>query len=218
MKKRRNIILSVLVLFPLVFSGCANSSQSPPDAASHSSNDSYTSEDGLPPLEDDLKQLYQDAEAIYLKISFGNFQCDTNQALENYGFVFYKVDEDNFDLYDSFKTYLSNYFSQDFISGKILAPGDSRFMEGEDGALYMLDAGRGSNISYAGRVFHSVERSENEITFTATAYYANSEEGYEDEIFFTEPENISDFSTEDFFFTMVKEGGSWKFDQFFCFF
>ncbi len=216
MKKRRNTIVTFLVLFTLIFSGCTPTAS--PDKAAQSAKKSYTTEDGLPPLEDDLKQLYQDAETIYLKISFGNFQCDTNQALEKYGYVFYKVDEDNFDSYDSFKAYLSNYFTKDFISRMILAPEDSRFTEGEDGGLYMLDAGRGSNISYAGRMFHFVARSENQITFTATAYYSNSEEGYEGEEFFTAPENISDFSTEDFTFTLVKEGDTWKFDQFFCFF
>ncbi|KXL54199.1 hypothetical protein CLNEO_04290 [Anaerotignum neopropionicum] len=216
MRKYVIIILSCLLLCALVFSACT--SNSAPNSPSPYDETIYTSEDGLPPLEDDLKQLYQDAEAIYLKIVFFDFHTDFNQPIEKYGYVFYKVDEDHFNSYDSFKTYLSNYFSQDFINGKILAPGDSQFIEGEDGALYMLDAGRGSNIFYAGCVFHSVERSEDKIKFTATAYYANTQEGYEGELFFAEPENMSDYSTEDFTFILVMEGDKWKFDLFSCFF
>ncbi|MDD3393775.1 MAG: DL-endopeptidase inhibitor IseA family protein [Anaerotignum sp.] len=218
MKKRRNTILSVLVLPPLVFSGCANFFDAPPDTAPQTSADSDATEDGLPPLEDNLKELYQDAERVYLNITYANFYRDLNKQIEKDNLIYYKINEPEFDSYDSFKTYLLNYFSEDFVNETLLNPDTTRFLKGEDGALYMMDAGRGSDILYAGHVFHPAQRSETQITFTATAYYSNKSEAYEGETFVTEPENSNDFSTQDFTFSLVKEGGQWKFDQFACFF
>lgn len=207
-----------IILCPLIFSGCKGAAESPSDTTSQALENNNSSQDGLPPLEDNYKELYQDAEELYTKIVFGNFHCDVTKELTKNDYTYYKVDEPAFDSYDAFTDYLSKYFTEDFINQNILNPDSIRFLKGDDGALYLLDAGRGSNIFYAGHVFHSVQRTDNQITFTATVYYSTGQNGYEGDPIFTEPENISDFATQDFTFSLVKDGDTWKFDQFICFF
>lgn len=217
MKHKLFIIISCIILSALIFVGCGNSSKEAPESGSQVSDNSNDSKDGLPPLEKDLKDLYKNAETIYYNIVFGNFNCDTSKKIEKDSFIYYKVDEPEFDSYDEFQTYLSNYFSEDFINREILSPNSVRFIKDDKGDLYMMDASRGSNIFYAGHVFHDVKTSDSQITFTATAYYSNSQEAYDGEIFYNEPENTEDFSTQNFTFALVKEENKWKFDQFTCF-
>jgi len=219
MKKRLYAIISCIVLCAFIFSGCTNSSEPTTDSSdSQVSDNNYTSEDGFPPLEDELKELYKDTETLYLNIVFGNLKYDTSKKIEKDDFIYYKVDEPAFESYDSFKTYLSNYFTDDFINREILSPDSIRFIQDENGDLYMLEASRSNNIFYAGHVFHPAQRNDNQITFTATAYYANNQKAYDGEFFYTEPENVSDFSTQDYTFVLVKDGDNWKFDQFTCFY
>ncbi|WP_313528582.1 DL-endopeptidase inhibitor IseA family protein [Anaerotignum sp.] len=218
MKKRLYAIFACIVFSALIFSGCGNTNKNLPNTDTSISGEDFTSEEGLPLLETDLQQLYKDAEAIYLNIVFGNFHCDTTQKIERDNYIYYKVDEPEYDSFDSFKVYLSNYFTQDFINREILSPDSIRFMKADNGDLYMMDASRGANIFYAGHVFHKSVSNENQITFTATAYYSNTQEAYDGERFYVEPENSGDFSTQEFTFALVKEEENWKFDQFTCFF
>lgn len=217
MKHKLFIIISCIILSALIFVGCGNSSKEKLESGSQVSDNSNASKDGLPPLENDLKDLYKNAETIYYNIVFGNFNCDTDKKIEKDSFIYYKVDEPEFDSYDAFQTYLSNYFTEDFINREILSPNSVRFIKDDKGDLYMMDASRGSNIFYACHVFHDVKTSDSQITFIATAYYSNSQEAYDGEIFYNEPENAEDFSTQNFTFALVKEDNKWKFDQFTCF-
>lgn len=218
MKAKRNILMIFFLLFPLILSSCKEASSDSPNTTPQPLETSNSSQDGLPPMEDTFKTLYQGANEIYTKIVFGDFRCDVNKTVTKNDLIYYKVDEPAFDSYDAFTTYLSKYFTEDFINKAILNPEYTRFMKGEDGALYLLDAGRGANILYAGHVFHSPQQTENQITFSATAYYTSAQEPYEGEVFFTAPKNINDFTTQDFTFILVKEKDAWKFDQFACFF
>lgn len=198
--------------------GCGNNIKTSPDTDVSTSDKNFTSTNGMPLLETDLQQLYADAQDIYLKIVFGSFNCDTTKKIEKDNFTYYKVDEPNYESFESFKSYLANYFTEDFINREILSPDSIRFLKAENGDLYMMDASRGANIFYAGHIFHESMDNENQITFTATAYYSNTQEAYVGELFYAEPPNPQDFSTQDFTFAMVKEGDFWKFDQFACFF
>jgi len=218
MKAKHSILMIFVLFFPLILSSCKGATSASPSTSPQSLETNSSSQDGLPPLEDTFKTLYQGADEMYTKIVFGNFHCDVNQPITKGDLTYYKVDEPAFDSYDAFIEHLSKYFTEDFINNTILTPDQSRFIKGEDGALYLLDAGRGSNILYAGHVFHSIQQTENEVTFTATAYYAKAQEAYEGDPFFTTPKNINDFTTEEYTFVLVKENSAWKFDQFSCFF
>ena len=217
MKAKQSILMVFLLLFSLILSSCKGASSASPSPVPQSLEAS-SSQDGLPPLDDTFKTLYQGADEIYTKIVFGNFHCDVNQTITKGNLSYYKVDEPAFDSYDAFIEHLSKYFTEDFINKTVLDNDPSRFIKGEDGALYLLDAGRGSNILYAGHVFHSPQQTENEVTFIATAYYSKAQEAYEDEPYFTAPKNIDDFTTQDYTFVLIKENDAWKFDKFACFF
>ncbi|WMI81110.1 DL-endopeptidase inhibitor IseA family protein [Anaerotignum sp. MB30-C6] len=218
MKKRFYALLLCIVLSATIFSGCGKTSEANLGNNTQVSDNNYDSDEGFPLLEDDLIELYKDTETLYSYIVFGSLKYDTSKKIEKDNLVYYKVNEPAFESYDSFKTYLSNYFTEDFINREILSPDSIRFIQDENGDLYMMNGSRGENVFYAGHVFHPAEIEENQISFTATAYYTNKQEPYDGQLFYTEPENNSDFSTQDFTFTLVKEGDSWKFDRFSCFF
>ena len=79
------------------------------------------------------------------------------------------------------------------------------FTKGEDGGLYYLGGGRGSNIFYAGHTFEIDKESDDEIGFKATAYYTNSNEAYKGDYFYTAPDNPEDYTTQEFLFVLWKE-------------
>lgn len=227
MKKKLYLFLACAAVAAMVLGGCGGkkSDEAPADAKepgqeqqNGEEEEVYTSEDGRPPLADDLKELYQDAAEIYTEISLATFDADDNSTMEKNGLQYFKVDDDRFATYDEFQTYLEQYFTKDFVSSEILTDKNVQFAKGDDGALYFLGAGRGSNIYYAGHVFKLDRKLDKEIDLTATAYYSTGDSAYDGEIFYVEPENAGDFTTTDYHFVMLKEDGEWKFDDFVLFF
>ena len=92
------------------------------------------------------------------------------------------------------------------------------FTKGEDGGLYYLGGGRGSNIFYAGHTFEIDKESDDEIGFKATAYYTNSNEAYKGDYFYTAPDNPEDYTTQEFLFVLWKEDAGWRINTFHLFF
>lgn len=138
--------------------------------------------------------------------------------MEKNGNTYYKVTDERFATYDDFQAYLEQYFTKDFVSSEILAEKNIQFVKGDDGALYFLGGGRGSNIFYAGHVFKLDRQTDKEIDLTATAYYSTGDSAYNGEVFYVAPENADEFSTTDYHFVMLLEDGEWKFDDFVLFY
>ncbi|MBQ2412713.1 MAG: hypothetical protein II313_04730, partial [Anaerotignum sp.] len=126
--------------------------------------------------------------------------------------TYHRMDDERFDSYESFQKYLNQFFTINMVNTDLLK--GYNFIEGKDGYLYMADAGRGSNIFYAGYVMHEPTIAEDEITLNLTAYYTADDEPYTGQGFTAEPENPEDFRTEDYQFTLLPEDGVWKFETF----
>lgn len=218
MKKKVYTLMLCAMLGTATLAGCGSN---PADAEVPQDSVAATitiEKEGLPPLSQELQDLYTGAYKIYNQISFGKFDYDPETKMEKDGFDYYKITDSRFPTYADFKAYLEQYFTKDFVANSILSESNIMFTEGEDGGLYFLGGGRGSNIFYAGHVFEADRETEQEIDFKATAYYTNSNEAYDGDFFYTAPENPDDYTTQEFRFIVLKEDGAWKFDDFALFF
>ena len=102
MKKKLYLFLACAAVAAMVLGGCGGKDKNN-DAADGTEPDQkqeeeivYTSEDGRPPLADDLKDLYQGAAEIYAEISLGTFDADENTTMEKNGNTYYKVTDERF--------------------------------------------------------------------------------------------------------------------------
>lgn len=217
MKKKLITLLLCAVVGVGALSGCGSTpvQDAPADSAAAKIT---VDEKSLPPLSEDLQALYEGAYKIYYQISFGAFDYDKDTTFEKDDLVYYKINDSRFPTYDDFRTYLLQYFTEFFVDNSILSKDNLMFAKGEDGGLYYLGGGRGSNIFYAGHTFAIDKESEDEIGFKATAYYTNSNEPYEGDYFYTEPENPEDYTTQEFLFVLWKEDAGWRFNTFHLFF
>lgn len=79
----------------------------------------------------------------------------------------------------------------------------------KNGLYYNAYADRGSDISYLENELKVDNISENKITFTSIEKYCVNEEDYG-----LEAEQVQNITTEEYTFTIVKEDGNWKVDEF----
>jgi hypothetical protein len=175
----------------------------------------YTSEDGRPPLSDDLKDFYTSALEVYSKIYYCSFTSDTSTPVWVNGKDGYtRVTDTRFPDYQSLYTFASYYFTDDLMSNQILPYGQTSFVD-KYGAFYMAPAENTKNPAYAGHVFRLVSQTDNEIVCTADVYYllGNSTVNT-DPIFFTEPADKSKYAVSQLTFRLSKYEDRWKFSQF----
>lgn len=217
MKKKLITLLTCVVVGAAVVTGCGNTGK-PVGSETHECK-VVIEEASLPPLEDDLKELYRGAYEIYSEINFGLLEYDEETTMEKDGFTYYKVTDGRFKSYDEFRNYLLKYFTENFVNGNILSPENIMFLKGEDGGLYTLGGGRGTNIYYAGHTFTMDKESDEEIGFKATAYYTNSNEPYSGDYIYKTPENAEDYTTQDYLFVLWNDAEiGWRFNTFYLFF
>lgn len=218
MKKKLVTLMACAMIGTAVLAGCGGNSANtevPEDSVAAT----ITVEDAsLPPLSEELQELYAGAYKIYNQISFGKFDYDETATMDKDGITYYKITDSRFQTYDDFQKFLEQYFTKDFVTNGILSEDNIMFAKGDDGGLYFLGSGRGTNIFYAGHVFEMDRETEQEIDFKATAYYTNSAEAYEGDYFYTAPENPDDYTTQEFHFVLLNEDGAWKFDDFALFY
>jgi len=210
MKKRVFAIFACMLLVLSV--GCGKKDPAPetPDT-----NPPAEVEAIKPLNEDEILDLYTDAEAIYSDISMVDFDVDTEKSIVKEDYTYYKIEDERFESYDDFLKYMNQYFTKDFVQAELMD--DMLFTEGKDGYLYVLSAGRGTDIFYAGYSMGEPTVTEESIKFDVTAYYT-SEEPYDGEIFTEAPEKPIDFETETYTFKLVSEDDTWKFDNFHMFY
>ena len=209
MKKRIFTIFACFIFTAAMVTGCKKA----PAPETPDTSVPAAEADALKPLTtEEVEQMYADATDIYADISMLTFPVDTEHTIIQDEITYHRMDDARFDSYDAFKNYLNQYFTINMVNTDLLK--GYNFIEGKDGYLYMADAGRGSNIFYAGYVMHEPTIAEDEITLNLTAYYTADDEPYTGQGFTAEPENPEDFRTEEYEFTLLPEDGVWKFETF----
>ncbi len=175
----------------------------------------YSSEDGRPPVSDDLKDFYTSALEVYSKIYYCSFTSDTTTPVWVNGKNGYtRVTDTRFPDYQSLYTFASHYFTDDLMSRQILPFGQIDFVE-KYGAFYMAPATKVKNTAYAGHVFKLNSQTDNEIICTADVYYLLGTNVVNTEpIFYTEPSDKSRYSVSQVSFKLTKLGEEWKFAEF----
>ncbi|MBR5268902.1 MAG: hypothetical protein IKU21_00160, partial [Anaerotignum sp.] len=168
-----------------------------------------------PLTEEELLEMYTDAADIYSDIKMLTFDTDTDRTIVKNDNTYYRIHDERFESMDDFQHYLHYFFTEDFIQKELID--ENLFIEGKDGYLYVLDAGRGTDIFYAGHEVGEPVISENEITFDVTAYYT-VDEPYERDPFDATFLPDGEFETEVYSFRLVPEEGLWKFDDFYLFY
>lgn len=175
---------------------------------------SFDNHDGLPPLNDELKEVYKGAYDIDYDLTFSNFTKQNNESVYIDGNQYFRVTDTRFSSCDELHNYLSHYFTEDFIKNKGFLSGTkaSPLFRDYNGKLYRLSADRGSMDGLCGITFDIKSVREEKIEFTSTVYFYDSPELYSK--FYTHPEDTSKFTTQVFAFIMVKENGKWLFSEF----
>ena len=211
--KKKIFAIFVCLLLTLA-AGCGQKDPAPetPDT------DNPAVETNLPEIltAEEAKQFYADAADIYADMSLANFDVDTEKSIvKDECMYYYRIDDERFESYDDFRKYLNLYFTKDVVEAELM--NDMLFTEGKDGYLYVLAAGRGMDIFYAGYSVGEPVMEEDSIKFDVTAYYT-TDEPYDGEIFTEAPDDPVDFETETYTFRLVPEDGVWKFDSFHLFY
>ena len=217
MKKKLLALLAMTVIGAALVTGCGGDADTvaPEDSVAAT----ITVEDGShPPLDEELQKLYDEAYKIYYQANMAKFDYDEEKIYEKDGFEYYRITDSRFKTYDDFRTFLLQYFTEQFVDNNILSPDNIMFAKGEDGGLYYLGGGRGTNIFYAGHTFAMDREGEEEMGFKATAYYTNSGTAYEGEPFYEAPADPENYTTQDFLFVLWKEEAGWRFNTFHLFY
>lgn len=216
---KKALLLTCIVTSALVFAACSNNTTAPEEDGSTQAPVVEMEPEALPPVDETVQALYEGATDIYTNISLGQLPVDREQVYEVGDYTYYKVTDSRFADYEAFRTYLAQYFTLSFIDDEILNENNLLLAKGEDGMLYSLGSGRGTNIFYAGHTFEISHETEQEIGLKATAYYTNSATPEEEiEYFYTTPENTEDYTTQTYSFSLLKEDGAWRFDTFHLFY
>ena len=216
MKKKLLTLLAMAAIGAALVTGCGGTEPTPEEPTVAESI--VVDDASLPPMDEEIQQLYADAYKIYNQISFGKFDYDEETTFEKDGFEYFKITDSRFKTYDDFRTFLLQYFTEQFVDNNILSPDNIMFAKGEDGGLYYLGGGRGTNIFYAGHTFAMDREGEEEMGFKATAYYTNSGTAYEGEPFYEAPADPENYTTQDFLFVLWKEEAGWRFNTFHLFY
>lgn len=232
MKKISFFLIAAVLLFTFVScSGSNDASSSVPTVQYTPIEENYTidddeglyvtslkSNDGIPPLNDDLRYLYNRALEVYENIVLGNFKV-TAEDMKKDGNVYSRVLDDRFKTYDEFTAYLDSLFTEDFIKNTINKKYGDNFIKGKNDQLYVLTDLREKNEAYCGHVFEITSHDDENIYFTATVYNSKKNESgnylYTGDKFYIEPtNNISNFNTKTCYYQLVNTSDGWLFDKF----
>ena len=218
MKKKLLTLLAMTVIGAALVTGCGggNDVETVPPEESVAATITVD-EASLPPMDAEIQQLYAGAYQIYNQISFAKFDFDAEDIFEKDGFEYYRITDSRFKTYDDFRAYLLQYFTEQFVDNGILSPDNIMFTKGDNGGLYFLNAGRGTNPYYAGHTFAMDKEGEDEMGFKATAYYTNSNEAYDGEYFYEAPADPENYTTQEYLFVLWKEEAGWRFNTFHLF-
>ena len=136
MKKKFITLLLCAAVGIGALSGCGGNTPAKELPEDSVAADITVDKESLPPLSEDLQEIYEGAYKIYYQISFGAFDYNENATYEKDELTYYKITDPRFPTYEDFRTYLLQYFTEFFVDNSILSKDNLMFTKGEDGGLY----------------------------------------------------------------------------------
>ncbi len=173
-------------------------------------NKKYT-ENGYPPLAENLQVMYQRAEEMVRAFTLCSFQADGTQTIVIDGMDYNPIVDPRFKTYSQLEAYLGEMFTTEFINETLLSK-DSCVKKAEDDVAAVIAASGTENVTYAGHVFRVTEKTDKKIVFVATAYYAD--DMYLENYFFTTPENPEKFTTQEFTYQLDYTENGWRYSKY----
>ncbi len=173
-------------------------------------NKQYT-QNGFPPLAENLQVMYQRAEEMARAFTLCSFQTDGTLNITIDGMDYNPIIDPRFKTYTALEAYLGELFTEDFIKETLLSK-DSCVKKADDDVAAVIAASGAEDVTYAGHVFRVTEKTDNKIVFVATAYFAD--DMYLGNYFFTTPENPEDFKTQEFTYQLDYTQNGWRFSKF----
>lgn len=221
--KKLSALLTAVVLLVSVF-GC---SQASGDSKQKNKSEDYSSiadvsfdkKDGIPPVNDELKTLYEKAFRLESDMEFSDVGLAYDKdgsfvSKKSDNSIWCKVDDDRFKTYAELEAFYKSIFTQELAEEK-LKRYDKSFKD-IDGELYTLCGARGADLTYSGHYFTIDSVSESHVLLTANVYLT-------DEVVTSNPvyekqADESRYDIEKVAIEFVKEDDVWKLSQFRLFF
>lgn len=180
-----------------------------------------TQEEGslLPPVSEDLQNLFNDAYQLYKEFSVGgNMFCLDFDENNDYsaekdvtidGNVYSLTSEKYFTTLQDVYDYYHKYFTDDYIKKTDIL---SKFKEYE-GRVYTNTGAKGGIIGYSGHTYEITSQTDDEIDIKAVCYIVNDMANESNKLFFCEPDNPDDYDTIERNIVFKKENGTWLIDN-----
>lgn len=180
-------------------------------------DESYDKKDGMPPVCDELMELYEKAVVFSQDISFDNIEYAVNDegdiiSVEDGGNVWNMVNDQRFGTYAEMEAYVSDIFTEERAKEEMASLGNC--FKDINGSLYSIGGARGSNIAYVGHYFTIDSVSDDSVLLTAHIYNSNSDEPLNGDIVYEKQQDESNYTVETVTIEFVKENGQWKLNQF----
>lgn len=176
---------------------------------------SFDKKDGLPPVNDELKQIYQDALKLEREMEFAEVGLETKEdgsfVTEKSGDqVWYKVKDDRFGTYAELEKYYKSLFTEELAEKKLeMYKGVFRDI---NGVLYTVCGARGSDITYAGHYFTIDSVKESVVSLTSHIY--NEDYAAASEPVYEKQEDESKYTVNEVAIEFVKNDEAWKLSKF----
>lgn len=168
-------------------------------------------QNGFPPLAENLQYMYQGAEEMVRAFTLCSFQTDGNQVITMDGMDYNPIVDPRFTTYTALETYLAQYFTKEFIEENLLSA-DSCVKKADDDVAAVIAASGAEDATYAGHMFRVTEKTDKKIVFVATAFFA--EDTYLENYFFSPPQDSGKFTTKEFTYQLDYTQNGWRFSKF----
>lgn len=197
--------------------GCSEDADEKDTSSQYSSlaDVSFDKKDGLPPVNDELKQIYEEAFRLECDMNFADVGLDTKEdgsfvTRKSGGDIWHKVKDERFGTYAELEEYYKSLFTEELAEAKL------EMYEGAfkdiNGVLYTVCAARGSDITYAGHYFTIDSVKEDLVSLTSHIY--NADDVVTSNPVYEKQEDESKYTINKVAIEFVKNDDAWKLNKF----
>lgn len=173
----------------------------------------------LPPVSNELQQLYNNAYEIYKELTLGmnrftdydengNYSCEEKDIIID-GKVYTKASSDYFKTLEDVSVYFHQYFTDRFIQELNILSGFTEY----EGNIYFESHAKDGYIGYAGHTYEITAQTDDEINIKVICYIYENTEEFTGEYFFETPEDLTQFDIVERKIRFNKENNEWRIDH-----